>query len=195
MVQKASTPWSTRTVAEGGTDSPVGDLVPIPDEITPVVNTGFIATTGKFTGLAADDLQFTFQDPNQALAAGASMFIEGINMMRHDILILGILDSGGNNINIDIMYKVGVAGTTGTPFNASSFTAGGFDAGFSWRSNDPGDNTSTLIPILEDTSEGLESSWRFYKMAFARGTVGQMLLTSNEGSNAGTISTAYLRLV
>jgi len=52
MVQKASTPWSTRTVAEGGTDSPVGDLVPIPDKITPVVNTGFISLAGKYLYLS-----------------------------------------------------------------------------------------------------------------------------------------------
>jgi len=71
MPQKASTPWSTRTVAEGGTDSPVGDLVPIPDKITPVVNTGFISLAGKYRGIPSDDLQFTFQDPNQAMGAGA----------------------------------------------------------------------------------------------------------------------------
>jgi len=195
MPQKASTPWSTRTVAEGGTDSPVGDLVPVPDEITPVVNTGFISLAGKYRGIPSDDLQFTFQDPNQALAAGASLFVEGINMLRHNILILGILDSSGNSINVDLAYKVGVAAVEGTPFNSSTFDAGGFNSDFSWRSNEPGDGQGTTITILDDSSENLSDSWQFYKMGYALGTVGQMLIRSNEGADAGTISTAYLRIV
>jgi len=102
--QKASTPWSTRTVAEGGTDSPVGDLVPIPDKITPVVNTGFISLAGKYRGIPSDDLQFTFQDPSQALAAGADLEFP-VNMLNHDILILAVLDSSGNGINVDLVAK------------------------------------------------------------------------------------------
>jgi len=193
MPQKASTPWSNRSVAEGGTDSPVGSLVPVPDEITPVVNTGFIATTGKFIGLAADDLAFTFQDPFQALAAGASMFINPINMMNRDIIILGLLDSSGNNINVDIMYML--SGTdTGSPYDGANFPAN-IDSAMDWRSNDPGDGAQGLVPILDDTSEVLKSSWRFYKIAFTRGTVGQLEIRSNEGSNAGTISSAFMRLV
>lgn len=193
--RKGSAPWSL-TKDTGLSDAPVsGSPFVEGDEVKPVIDAGYIDGKGLWQISPSDDLAFTFQDPNQALGAGASMFIEGINMMQHNILILGILDSSGNNININIMYRVGIAGTTGTPFNAGAFSAGGFDAGFSWRSNDPGDNSSSLIPILEDTSEGLESTWRFYKMGFARGTVGQMLLRSNEGANAGTISTAYMRLV
>jgi len=101
MPRKASTPWSSRTVSEGGTDSPVGNLVPTPDVLQPVVNTGFIALSGKFTGNPADDLQFTFQDPAQALAAGADMEFP-VNMIRHDKMIFAILDSSGNTINVDL---------------------------------------------------------------------------------------------
>ena len=191
MPQKASTPWSTRTVAEGGTDSPVGDLVPIPDKITPVVNTGFISLAGKYRGIPSDDLQFTFQDPEQALAAGASLFIDTLNMLQHDILILAILDSSGNNINIDMFYlNNGV--TTGTPY--SVFDDVGI-TGLEWKSNDPGDLTGNFVDILKDTNEGLAATWQFYKIAHLRGTIGNILIRSNDGSNAGTISTAYLRLV
>ena len=104
MVQKASTPWSTRTVAEGGTDSPVGDLVPIPDKITPVVNTGFISLAGKYRGIASDDLQFTFQDPAQALAPGADMEFP-VNMLNHDIMILALVETSGNAVNLDLFYN------------------------------------------------------------------------------------------
>jgi len=186
--QKASTPWSTRTVAEGGTDSPVGDLVPIPDKITPVVNTGFISLAGKYRGIPSDDLQFTFQDPSQALAAGASMEFP-VNMLNHDILIFAIVDTSGNNINIDICADNPT--TLSGPY--TPFAELGVSGGESWRLNKRTDGT--LAEILADTSESLATTWRFWKVYQLRGTQIRFFIHSNEGSNAGTISTAYLRLV
>jgi len=193
MPQKASTPWSSRTVAEGGTDSPVGSLVPVPDEITPVVNTGFIATTGKFTGLPANDLQFTFQDPYQALAAGASLYIEGINTLRYEILILGVLDSSGNNINVDLSLDAPTV-LLG-PYNSSAFENPGVAGNWRVNSYPGGGGGGGMENILYDTNENLAATWRFWKIIGVRGLVSTILVRSNEGSDAGTISTAYLRLV
>jgi hypothetical protein len=192
MPQKASTPWSTRTVAEGGTDSPVGDLVPVPDEITPVVNTGFIATSGKYTGIPADDLAFTFQDPSQALAAGADLEIE-VNMLNHDLLILAIQDSSGNDINIDIFYKNPT--TMIGPY--SPFAALGGGAGNFWKVNayPPGGGDAQFGFIVYDGSEDLAGEWIFWKVIGLRGTIGRMFVHNNEGADAGTISTAFLRLI
>jgi len=191
MPQKASTPWSTRTVAEGGTDSPVGDLVPVPDKITPVVSTGFIALSGKYTGLPADDLSFTFQDPSQALGPGASIFID-INTLVHDILIFAILDSSGNNVNVDINWRL--PATAFGPYNNPVFTDTGINGNATWLTNK---NTSdgTLYDILVDSSEGLGNTWRFIKITDLKGTVGSIEVRSNEGADAGTISTAYMRLL
>jgi len=191
MVQKASTPWSTRTVAEGGTDSPVGDLVPIPDKITPVVNTGFIALSGKFRGIPSDDLQFTFQDPSQALAAGADMEFHA-NMLNHDIMILAILDSSGNTINVDIFANNPT--TVSGPY--TPFADVGINGDAYWRMNccNPS-GAGILTSILADTSEVLASEWQFYKVIDLRGTQVRMVIHNNEGANAGTISTAYMRLV
>ena len=191
MPQKASTPWSTRTVAEGGTDSPVGDLVPVPDEITPVVNTGFISLAGKYTGVPADDLQFTFQDPNQALAAGADMDFHA-NMLNHDKMILAILDSSGNNINVDII--VNCPTTVSGPY--TPFADVGINGAAYWRINccNP-TGASILTSILADTSENLAATWQFYKVIDLRGTQIRLLIHNNEGADAGTISTAYMRLV
>lgn len=188
MVQKASTPWSTRTVAEGGTDSPVGDLVPVPDEIKPVVNTGFISLAGKYTGLTADDLQFTFQDPNQALAAGADMEFP-VNMLNHNLFILAVLDSSGNSINVDIIANNPT--TLSGPY--SPFAEVGVNGSQVWQLNKQTDGT--LGNILLDASSGLTAEWQFYKIRDARGTQIRMLIHNNEGVDAGTISTAYLRLV
>ena len=194
MVQKGSTPWSTRTVAEGGTDSPVGDLVPVPDSVQPVINAGFIDESGKWRiSAAADDGVFTFQDPSQALGAGATIYIDPINMLIHDLLILAVLDTSGNAVSVSLAYDTGAAPVEG-PYANSTFTDTGV-FGSVWRSNDPGDLTGTLQNILDDSAETLADTWHFYKIGHLRGTVGKMRITSNEGADAGTISTAYLRLV
>jgi len=188
MVQKASTPWSTRTVAEGGTDSPVGDLVPIPDKITPVVNTGFISLAGKYRGIPSDDLQFTFQDPNQALAAGADLEFP-INMLNHNILILAVVDTSGNTINVDLIANNPTT-LTGpyTPFQDLGVTGD-----YAWKYNKP--DGGDMDNIMRDTNETLAATWTLYKIINLRGTQVRFVIHNNEGANAGTISTAYLRLV
>jgi len=188
MVQKASTPWSTRTVAEGGTDSPVGDLVPIPDKITPVVNTGFISLAGKYRGIPSDDLQFTFQDPSQALAAGADMEFSA-NMLNHDMMILAVLDSSGNAINVDIVVKNPT--TLSGPY--TPFADVGVNGAQAWQA--AGLNPPHFEDILNDTSSTLAATWQFYKITHLRGTQMRLVIHNNEGADAGTISTAYLRLV
>jgi len=187
MPQKASTPWSTRTVAEGGTDSPVGDLVPVPDAITPTVDTGFISTTGKFTGNYADDLQFTFQDPSQALAAGADMEFN-VNMLNHDFLMLAVVDTSGNAINVDLLWSLPT--TLTGPY--TPFAALGVNGDDQWKENKTG---SSLDFILRDTSEALVATWTLYKIVGLRGTQGRIVIHNNEGADAGTISTAYMRLL
>ena len=186
MPQKASTPWSTRTVAEGGTDSPVGDLVPIPDKITPVVNTGFISLAGKYRGIPSDDLQFTFQDPEQALAAGADLEFP-VNMLNHDSLIIAVVDTSGSNINTDlIVYN---PTTVSGPYTA--FATLGVNGSAKWNVSYRG----TFDSILNDSSETLAATWQFYKILQLHGTQIRFVIHNNSGADAGTISTAYLRLV
>jgi len=191
MVQKASTPWSTRTVAEGGTDSPVGDLVPIPDKITPVVNTGFISLAGKYRGIPSDDLQFTFQDPDQAVGAGATIFIDPFNMLNHDMVILALLDSSGNDIDARVVFVTPT--TLLGPYNNPIFSATGVQA-VRWQTNKNTTN-GTFYDMAADTSIALADGWQFIKISGLRGTLSTIQITNNEGADAGTISTAYLRLV
>jgi len=189
MPQKASTPWSVRTVAEGGTDSPVGDLVPVPDKITPVVSTGFIALSGKYTGLPADDLSFTFQDPAQALGPGADLDF-AVDMLNHDVMILAILDSSGYNINVDIIANNPT--TLSGPY--TPFQDVGVDGDQPWKINKNPDN-GTLQYTLFDTNEGLNATWKFYKIIDLRGTQIRLVIHNNDGSFTAAISTAYMRLL
>jgi len=198
MPRKASTPWSSRTVSEGGTDSPVGNLVPTPDVLQPVVNTGFIALSGKFTGNPSDDLQFTFQDPLQAVAAGAQVSIEGINMITHDILIFASLDASGNNVPLYFQWNNSIAALLGTPYNAPEFAGTGVKESVKWLVNEypgTGGTSGALDEILESGNITQSTNWQFFKLIGLRGTVGKILFYNQDGSNAGTISTAFLRLV
>ena len=198
MPEKASTPWSTRTVAEGGTDSPVGDLVPVPDEITPVVNTGFISLAGKYRGIPSDDLQFTFQDPAQAVAAGAQISVEGINMISHEILIFATLDASGNNVPLYFEWNNSIAAISRTPYNATEFAATGVKESVKWRVKEypgTGGTSGALDEILESGNQTQSTDWQFFKLIGMRGTVGKILITNQDGADAGTISSAYLRIV
>jgi len=190
MVQKGSSPWSTRTVAEGGTDSPIGDLVPVPDSVQPVINAGFIDESGKWRiSAAADDKVFTFQDPGQALGPGSDVEFP-VNMLNHDILILAMLDASGNGINVDICAENPTT-LTGpyTPFQDV-----GVDGSFNWLMNKYG-NSGNFIALAKDEDENMAATWRFWKLFQLRGTQIRMKIHNNEGSNTGTVSTAYLRLV
>lgn len=186
---KASTPWSVRTVSEGGTDSPVGDLVPIPDEIKPVVNTGFIALSGKYTGLPADDLLFTFQDPAQALGPGADMEFT-VNMLNHDMMIFAILDTSGNSINVDILAN----NPTELSGPYTPFAAVGVNGSKLWTAN-RWPSGGDLQAIVQDTSENLTATWQFFKFYQLRGTQIRMVIHNNDGAAPGIISTAFMRLV
>ena len=190
---KGSTPWSTRTIAEGGTDSPVGDLVPVPDSAQPVINAGFIDEAGKWrVDATAADTTFTLSNIDEAIAAGASMFVDPLNMLNHNTLILALKDSSGNGINVDVDYMAGGA-ATGGPYAASFFVDDGVTVG-NWKSNDPGDGSGGLINICQDTNETLATSWQLLKVTDLIGTLGQMRIRSNEGVNAGTLSAAWLRI-
>jgi len=190
MPQKASTPWSSRTVAEGGTDSPVGSLVPVPDMVQPVINAGFIDETGKWRLVAAaDDSNFTFQDPDQALAAGADLEFP-VDMLKHDILIIAARDSSGNTINVDLIARNPT--TLSGPY--TPFADVGVNGANIWRIN-KNDGSGDLESLLNNGSEVLVATWQFYKIIQVRGTQIRLLIHNNDGSNAGTISTAYLRLV
>ena len=189
---KASTPWSTRTVSEGGTDSPIGDLVTMAPDIVPAVSTGFIsAETGKFTGIPSDDRAFTFQDAAQALGPGASIFLD-VNMIRHDVLILACLDASGNAVNVDLIWQN--PATLEGPYNASPIASVGVNGAFPWSTNKNG-ASAVFVDILKDENVALADTWEFFKLVGMRGTLGTIELKSNEAGDAGIISTAFMRLV
>ena len=107
----------------------------------------------------AADAEFLFEDRNQAIGPGASLFSNQVlEMDFHDGLIIALLDSSTNNINVDIIYR-----------NPDSFTGAwspfepeGSSVGSTWLTNKI-TTGGELADILLDTGEVLAVTWRFLK--------------------------------
>jgi len=185
--RKGSAPWSL-TKDAGLSDAPVsGSPFVEGDEIKPVIEAGYIDASGLWQIRPSDDLAFTFQDPSQALAAGADMEFN-VDMLNHEVMILAVVDTSGNNINVDLLWSLPTAPIG--PY--APFATLGINGSDQWKENKSG---SSLDFILRDTSEALVATWTLYKIVGLRGTQGRIVIHNNDGANAGTISTAYLRLL
>jgi len=189
--RKGSAPWSL-TKDTGLSDAPVsGSPFVEGDQVKPVIDAGYIDGKGLWQISPSDDLAFTFQDPDQALAAGADMEF-AVNMLQHDMMIFAIRDASGNTIDVDLFAHNPT--TLSGPY--TPFTDVGVDGAKAWKINKVDVATSGYMrDILRDVGETLAATWQFYKVEDLRGTLVRFLIHSNEASNAGTISTAYMRLV
>ena len=187
--RKGSAPWSL-TKETGLSDAPVsGSPFVEGDEVKPVIDAGFIDEKGLWQINPSSDTAFTFQDPAQALGPGGDLDFN-VNMLNHDILILAVLDSSGNNINVDFYGKNPT--TLSGPY--TPFADVGVNGSFGWELN-KNTNSGSLADIVADGNEDFAATWQFWKFYQLRGTQIRFLIHNNEGVNAGTISTAYMRLV
>jgi len=187
--RKGSAPWSL-TKDAGLSDAPVsGSPFVEGDEVKPIIDAGYIDGDGLWQINPSNDAAFTFQAPNQALAAGADLEFP-VNMLNHDILILALLDTSGNTINVDIIANNPT--TLSGPY--APFADIGVNGSNRWRIN-KNDGSGDLESLLNNGSEVLVATWQFYKIIQVRGTQIRLVIHNNDASNAGTISTAYMRVV
>lgn len=189
--RKGSAPWSLDKESGRG-DAPINSHPTVSrDAVQATVNTGYIDGDGIWNlDRISDDRTFTFQDPVQALGPGADVEFF-VNMLDHDLLILALLDSSGNGINVDIIAYNPT--TLAGPYNAKPFLDTAVNGSLAWQLNKRTDGT--LDNILDDASNVLSATWQFVKVKELRGTQLRLLIHNNEGANAGEISTGYLRLV
>lgn len=186
--RKGSAPWSL-TKDTGLSDAPVsGSPFVEGDEVKPVIDAGYIDASGLWQINPSNDLAFTFQDPDQALAINADMEFP-INMLNHDMFILAALDTSGNTINVDFFAKNPT--TLSGPYAA--FAAVGVNGSQTWRINKNVEN-GELESLLYNGSSTLAATWQFYKVIQVRGTQIRLVIHNNSQAT-GTISTAYMRMV
>lgn len=194
MVRKGSAPWSLDKEAGRG-DAPVNSHpVVTRDKVNATINAGYIDGDGEWQlDRFSDDKVFTFQDPAQALGPGADLDF-AVNMLNHDIMILALLDASGNDINVDVIAYNPT--TLEGPYNAKPFQDTAVNGAKTWGINvhDVGED-GVFITILKDTSEDLAATWQFYKVTDLRGTQLRLVIHNNSGSDAGIISSGYLRLI
>jgi len=105
------------------------------------------------------------------------------------MMILALLDSSGNDINVDLF----VNNPTVVSGPYTPFADVGVNGAQAWEMNR--NDSADFVAILKDTSTSLTDTWEFYKIMYLRGTQIRMFIHNNDGAAAGTISTAYLRLV
>jgi len=196
--RKGSAPWSA-TKEAGLSDAPVsGNPFVEGDEVKPVIDAGFIDEKGLWQiNRVSDDQQFTFQDPDQAITPGNAAIIQGVNMLNHDLLIVAVKDSSGDDIDFSVQWRNDLVGATG-PYTAPIFSDDGVNTGNAWHVNEyPGSGglSGGWDEILATGNELATETWKFYKVIGLRGTLGQVYLYNGDGSDTGIISTAYLRLV
>ena len=115
-------------------------------------------------------------------------------MLNHDMMILAILDSSGNDINVDINVMTAAAAPTDSPYNAQPFLDTGMKLD-NWLSNDPGDLTGNFQTILDDSDQPIYDTWSLFKTCPLARHSYAIAVKSNERVNTGTISTAYMRLI
>jgi len=188
--RKGSAPWSL-TKDTGLSDAPIsGSPFVEGDEVKPVIDAGYIDEKGLWQIKGSNDTAFTFQDPSQALAAGADMEFP-VDMLQHETMILAIVDTSGNTINIDIIANNPT--TLSGPY--APFATLGVNGAYNWKWNGYRGGDGTLEHILVDTNEVLAATWQFWKIINLHGTQVRLVIHNNDGSNTGTISTAYMRLV
>ena len=118
-------------------------------------------------------------------------------MLNHNILIFASKDTSGNTVPLSFTFNNNITGS-GTPYQASEFEATGVQESVKWTVNEypgGGGTSGALDEILESGNRSQFDTWQFFKVIGLRGTVGKVLITNEDSTNTGTISTAFLRIV
>ena len=81
--RKGAAPWSI-DYDSGLADAPVNSHPGVEgDQVNPVIDAGFIDNKGNWQVLESNDTEFTFQDPDQAVAPGASIEFD-VDMINYE---------------------------------------------------------------------------------------------------------------
>jgi hypothetical protein len=190
-IRKVYAPYSTTGEQVGQT--PVEGYVDVKQEITPIILTGELGKDGEWSGVTVSDKTFTIDTEHLAIPNGAAVLSpqkadhEYIDMTNYNDLFVAFKVSNGGNFGI-----AAVMGPEQYPF--ANLTPVNAAINLKYISND---SDSTLVTVLNDTSEALTADvWNIFNIQkrVKNQKVLQFKITNSSG-DASNIQFAYLRVV
>jgi hypothetical protein len=185
-------PWSLSR--EAGIESATVDgTIEVPQNVQPVLDTGFVDEKGNWKGIKSSDEQFKIDVTHESVANGGAVLSpqatpDYIDMTGYSMLFIAIKPSNAGNFEIQaVMGPATNSFANLSPVNAASIL----------RGNMPQSATADFEPLLNDGAEALtDAVWNV--MVIGNNLKDQKLLqfkiTNNTGG-ASDIDFAYLRVV
>jgi len=185
-------PWSLTREA-GVQSATVDGTIKVPQNIQPVLSTGFVDYKGNWKGTASSDESFFISDKAEGIANGAATLFPNtadrdfINMTGFTDLFIAInVTQGGNYAVAAVMGPDSHRFANLSPVNANALLKG---------------NTVTtptaLVSALVDSSESMTADvWNIFSIHdnLKNQKLLQFQITNNSGGNSD-IDFAYLRVV
>ena len=184
-------PWSLTREA-GVQSATVDGTIKVPQNLQPVLDTGFIDEKGNWKGVKSSDEVFTVDPTHEGVANGGVVFSpqkaehDFIDMTGFSSLFVAINPSNGGNFAMEA-----VMGVDTTPF-ANLIPV---RANVALRGNLTGE--STFSSVLADSAESLATDgWNIFRIQtnLADQKNLQFKITNNSGG-ASDITFAYMRVV
>jgi len=188
-------PWSLTREA-GVQSATVDGTIKVPQNIQPVLDTGFVDEKGDWKGVKSSDETFRIDATHEAVGNGAAVLSpqradhDFIDMTGFNDLFFAIKPTNGGNFAIEVVMAPDTNPYANlTPVNAA--------AGLKYvRNNDEAANQD-LVPVFNDGGESLTADvWNIYMIqARAKGWKSlQFKITNSTGGNSD-ITFAYLRVI
>jgi len=186
-------PWSLSR--EAGIESATVDgTIEVPQNVQPVIDTGFVDERGNWKGRKSSDQQFKIDATHESVANGATVLSpqatpDFINMTGFNSLYIAIKPTREGNFAI----SANMGPATNTFANLSPVDAGELLRGIS----KPLDGTSIFAPLLEDSAQALNINvWNIFLIqgVLSNQKLLQFKITNNTAASCD-IDFAYMRVV
>jgi len=187
-------PWSLTREA-GVQSATVDGTIKVPQNIQPVLSTGFVDEKGDWKGVKSSDETFTIDETHPAVGNGATVLSpqradhDFINMTGFQDITIAFKVSNGGNYAIDAVMGPDTNPYANlTPVNAAATLQGAVD---------DVDSSGGIIPLFSQSSEALTADvWNIFMIGsrLRNQKLLQFKITNNSGGNSD-VAFAYLRIV
>ena len=183
-------PWSLTREA-GVQSATVDGTIQVPQNIQPVLDTGFVDEKGDWKGVKSSDETFRIDTTHEGIANGGTTLSpqsqpDFIDMTGYNDLVIGILTTQSGNCNISLVMGPDTNTFANlTPVNAASILRGA-DA-----------QDVSLESALSDSSDNLTANvWNIFTIQQrAKGQKNMQIRIINNSGSEANITVASMRLV